>query len=117
MTSIFSGANVFKDISENQQFANIRGITRAEFEANLAAPLPEMFAEGLFKNSGYPDFSSFREALIAMRDGYSWNGVDRVFYPYSLLSAISDMGLERYWDASGTPLFWSSSSSPSQPRP
>ncbi|MDR2141871.1 MAG: AAA family ATPase [Deltaproteobacteria bacterium] len=105
MTSIFSGANDFIDISENEEFANICGITRDEFEANLTTPLTEIFTEGLFASSGYPDFTSFRDALISMYDGYSWNGVDRVFNPYSLLRAISALKLDRYWYASGTPSF------------
>ncbi|MDR2142409.1 MAG: ATP-binding protein [Deltaproteobacteria bacterium] len=105
MTSIFSGANDFNDISEDKLFANICGITMAEFEANLAAPLAEMFADGLFASSGYPDFTSFRDALISMYDGYSWNGVERVFNPYSLLRAISALELDQYWYASGTPSF------------
>ncbi|MDR2140492.1 MAG: hypothetical protein LBR11_01630 [Deltaproteobacteria bacterium] len=76
-----------------------------EFEQNLAGPLAETFSEGLFKNSGCPDFASFHAALISPRDGYSWNGVGRVFNPFSLMSPVSDMELEQYWLASRTPSF------------
>jgi hypothetical protein len=105
MASLFSRANVFDDISEYEDFANICEITMAEFEAHLPTPLAEMFDEGLFKNSGYTDFAFFRAALILMRYGYSWNGFDRILNPFSPLKAIHNKRLDHYWRASGTPSF------------
>jgi hypothetical protein len=105
MTSIFSGANVFDDISENEEYANICGITLAEFEEYMVGPLADMFAAGRFERAGFHDFGAFRAALIEMYDGYSWNGVDRVFNPFTLQKAILGKKLLNYWFASGTPSF------------
>jgi hypothetical protein len=105
MTSIFSGANVFTDISENHDFANICGITIDEFDKHLKVPIMEMFEEGLFNNTEFKDVETFIEALRDMYDGYSWNGIDRLFNPVSLLNTITNRNILAYWFRTGTPTF------------
>jgi hypothetical protein len=105
MTSIFSGANVFTDISENEMYANICGITFEEFDKYLKGYILEKFAEGIYKNTQFNDIGSFIEALKDMYDGYTWNSVDRLFNPFSLLNAIQNNKLKAYWFKSGTPIF------------
>ncbi|MDR2199241.1 MAG: AAA family ATPase [Deltaproteobacteria bacterium] len=105
MTSIFSGANVFTDISENIDYANICGITIDEFNNQLKAPIMEMFENKPFNVMEFKDGGAFIEALTDMYDGYSWNGDDRIFNPFSLLNAITNHELKAYWFKSGTPTF------------
>jgi hypothetical protein len=105
MTSIFSGANVFTDLSEDEEYANICGITFDEFKQHLKTPLEDMFAEGLFKRTKFQDYGSFEQALVDMYDGYTWNSIDRIFNPFSLLKAIQNRKLESYWFRSGSPTF------------
>jgi hypothetical protein len=105
MTSIFSGANSFKDISESPDYANICGITYDEFDRFIEGPLKTEFAEGRFKGTKFSTFAEFKSALVEMYDGYSWNGVDKLFNPFSLLNALSDKELNQYWFGSGTPTF------------
>jgi hypothetical protein len=105
MTSIFSGANVFTDISENNDFANICGITIDEFDKHLKMPIMEMFEEGLFNNTEFKDVETFIEALRDMYDGYSWNGIDRLFNPVSLLNTVTNRKILAYWFRTGTPTF------------
>jgi hypothetical protein len=105
MTSIFSGANVFYDISEDDDYANICGITLSEFETCIAGPLKDMFSRGLFKNGTYASYEDFRDALFEMYDGYTWNNVDKILNPFSLLNALKKLELKPYWFQSGTPTF------------
>ncbi|MDR2198349.1 MAG: AAA family ATPase, partial [Deltaproteobacteria bacterium] len=103
MTSIFSGANVFTDISENQEYANICGITFDEFDKYIKGHIQEKFEEGYFKTTKFKDIDDFIKALKDMYDGYTWNNVDKIFNPYSLLNAVESRELDSYWFDSGTP--------------
>ncbi|MDR2198604.1 MAG: AAA family ATPase, partial [Deltaproteobacteria bacterium] len=105
MTSIFSGANVFADISENIDYANICGITIDEFDKHLKIPIMKMFDDGLFNNTEFKDFETFIESLTDMYDGYSWDGFDRIFNPMSLLNTVKNRQFKAYWFRSGTPTF------------
>jgi hypothetical protein len=105
LTSIFSGANVFTDISEDEKYANICGITFEEFDKYLKDIIQEKFAEGFFKKTRFKNFEDFVDALKDMYDGYTWNSVDRVFNPFSLLKAVEKSDLKSYWFRSGTPTF------------
>ncbi|MDR2198056.1 MAG: AAA family ATPase [Deltaproteobacteria bacterium] len=105
MTSIFSGANVFTDISEKKEFANICGITRGEFDKYLEKYVKKMFNAGLFQDTQFANYQSFKHSLIEKYDGYKWNSVDSIFNPFSLLNAINDRKLDSYWFDSGTPTF------------
>jgi hypothetical protein len=105
MTSIFSGANVFTDISENEEYANICGITFDEFNKYLKGHIQEMFTEGLFNNTNFKDIDVFFKALKDMYDGYTWNNVDKIYNPFSLLNAVESRELDSYWFDSGTPTF------------
>jgi hypothetical protein len=105
MTSIVSGANVFTDISEDQEYANICGITFNEFDKYLKDHIQEKFAEGFFKNTDFKDINDFTKTLKYMYDGYTWNSVDKIFNPVSLLTAIKTRKLDSYWFATGTPTF------------
>jgi hypothetical protein len=66
----------------------------------------EIFDEGRFGNTEFNDAKVFIEALTNMYDGYSWNGVDRLFNPFSLLKAVKNKELQPYWYKSGTPTFF-----------
>ncbi|MDR2198099.1 MAG: AAA family ATPase [Deltaproteobacteria bacterium] len=105
MTSIFSGANVFTDISEDQEYANICGITFDEFDKYLKGDIHNKFAEGFFKNTEFKDIHDFIQNLKDMCDGYTWNSVDKIFNPVSLLTAIQTRKLDSYWFGMGTPTF------------
>ncbi|MDR2199774.1 MAG: AAA family ATPase [Deltaproteobacteria bacterium] len=105
MTSIFSGANVFTDLSENLEYANICGITLEEFDKYLKGDIQKKFAEGLFKNTEFKTVNDFIKALKDMYDGYTWNYVDKIFNPVSLLNALENRELDSYWFWTGTPSF------------
>jgi hypothetical protein len=105
MTSIFSGANIFTDISEKKEYANICGITLDEFDKYLRDPILEMFEEGSFGDKKFKSGVAFIKALKDMYDGYTWNSIDKIINPFSLLRSVKNRELKPYWFWSGTPTF------------
>jgi hypothetical protein len=92
-TTTFSRSNVFKDISESEEYASNCGITLDELGKRLGLTLKKIFAEGLFKGTLFRDYESLKQVFVDMSDGYSWNSTDRIFNPLSLLKALKNRGL------------------------
>ena len=96
--SIFSDLNQLRDISLSEKYASICGITQAELEANFS---PEIDALAVRQKLT-------REACLAelelMYDGYKFHGDgERVYNPFSLINAFSDLEFNSYWFRTGTP--------------
>lgn len=98
--SIFSDLNNLRDISLNEDFATICGITEAEIKEGMM-PGVEGLARSLDVSSG--------EALERLKknyDGYHFTSDQTDIYnPFSLLNALEDKKISDYWFASGTPTF------------
>ncbi len=98
--SIFSGFNNLYDISMNEEFAGICGITEEEMLTQLGAGIDALADEqGLTKD----------EAIQALKDNYgghhlTWPSPE-VFNPNSLLNALEDKSLEPHWLASCLPSY------------
>jgi hypothetical protein len=87
--SLFSKLNNLIDITLDEKFANICGITENDFD--------ELFTgeyEGIE-----------REEIFDWYDGYSWDGKTRVFNPFSLLSFFRDKAFDYHWYKTGIPRF------------
>jgi len=98
--SIFSDLNQLKDISLNEEFSGICGITESELRENFAPEITAMAQKnGLTEEEGL-------SKLKQQYDGYRFhhNGVS-VYNPFSLINAFSDKEFGSYWFASGTPTF------------
>ena len=98
--SIFSDLNQLKDISLNEEFSGICGITESELKENFA---PEITA--MSQKNGITE----EECLTMLKkqyDGYRFhhNGVN-VYNPFSIINAFSDKEFGSYWFESGTPTF------------
>lgn len=98
--SIFSDLNQLKDISLNEEFSSICGITESELKENFAPEITTIAQ----KNS-----ITEEECLTMLKkqyDGYRFhhNGVN-VYNPFSLINAFSDNEFGAYWFESGTPSF------------
>ena len=98
--SIFSDLNNLKDISLNETYAGICGISQKELEANFQ---PEIKALAEKQKLDYP------QALAALKqwyDGYLFHPAGEGMYnPYSLLNAFDDKEIKSYWFSTGTPTF------------
>jgi hypothetical protein len=97
--SLFSGLNNINDISLDQEYANICGITQNELLQYFDVYINRL-AEGLNKN--IPETT---ELLKNWYNGYSWNGIDTLFNPYSLLNVFQKKVFQNYWFDTGTPTF------------
>ena len=98
--SIFSDLNNLRDISLEEDYAGICGISQTELEANFQ---PDIQTLAMRQNIDYP------EALAALKqwyDGYLFHPAgEGVYNPYSLLSAFVKKEIKSYWFSTGTPTF------------
>ena len=98
--SIFSTINNLTNISMDDKYAAICGITEDEF-ANDMAPDIEMLAE---EYECTPD--EMRAKLKLQYDGYRFAGKSPDIYnPFSLLKCFNHRKIANYWFESGTPTF------------
>ena len=98
--SIFSELNNITNISMDEPYAGICGITKEELLIQMADDI-HAFGQKL----GEKD-SNVIEMLKDYYDGYhfTWPSPD-VFNPFSLLTAFSKGKIEAYWFETGTPTF------------
>ena len=98
--SIFSDLNNLLDISLDDRFSTLCGITEDEIRRFLAPGVEE------FAQKEEVDFEGMMGLLKANYDGYhfSRNSPD-IYNPFSLISALSKRELEHFWYATGTPSF------------
>jgi hypothetical protein len=97
--SIFSDLNNLTDLTLVNQYATICGFTESELRTTFNTGLKDLSAkEGVTM-----------EAILAKirhwYDGFSWNGTDFVYNPYSTLSLLASLEFKNYWFTSGTPTF------------
>ncbi len=93
--SIFSDLNNLRDITLSPQFATLAGITQTELESNFG---PEIEKLSL-------DFSDILQQIKDWYNGYSWNGTDKLYNPFSLLNFMADGDFQNYWIKTGAPAF------------
>jgi hypothetical protein len=97
--SIFSILNSPSDITLNDKYASICGLTQEELERN--------FSEYIDNTAVQVEMT--REDLLAqireMYDGYAWDGKTSVYNPYSTLSFFKKNKFSNYWFETGTPTF------------
>ena len=98
--SIFSDLNNLRDISIEEEYAGICGITQQELEANFQ---PEI--EALAQRQGL-DYSQAVAALKRWYDGYLFHPAgENMYNPFSVLNAFVKKEIKSYWFSTGTPTF------------
>ena len=96
---IFSGLNNLDDISMSEEYGDIVGYTQQELEDNFSEWL-EITAQ---KKS-----MSKKELLDKIKeyyDGFSFDGITRVYNPFSVLKFFKEKYFYNYWYNSATPSF------------
>ena len=98
--SIFSELNNIKNISMDEEYAAICGITEEEIRTQMGEDL-EVLAGKLEVGT--------EEAFMQLKENYdgyhfTWPSPD-VYNPFSLLNAFADGKLNSYWFGSGTPTY------------
>ena len=98
-TGVFSAMNNLKDISMKDEYATMLGYTSEELVSNFSAYI-DRSAEKL---------GLTREALLAQvkdyYDGFSFDGINRLYNPFSTLNFFDDSTFKNYWFDSGSPSF------------
>ena len=98
--SIFSELNNITNVSMDEEYAGICGITKEELLTQMSDDMDTLAAK--LKLSREETFAK----LTALYDGYhfTWPSPD-VFNPFSLLNCLSKQKLGAYWFGSGTPTY------------
>ena len=98
--SIFSELNNIKNISMDEAYAAICGITEEEMREQMSADIDALAVRMKL------DREDVLAKLKENYDGYhfTWPSPD-VYNPFSLLNAFSDGKLNSYWFGSGTPTY------------
>ncbi|MCD8302843.1 MAG: ATP-binding protein, partial [Prevotellaceae bacterium] len=98
--SIFSDLNNLKDITMDERYADICGISEKELHAYFEGPIKELAAA---------NGMTYEQACAKMKeqyDGYHFAPDTAGMYnPFSLLNALCDRKLKDYWFQTGTPTF------------
>ena len=99
--SIFSDLNQLEDISQDEDYAGICGITEKEIDEYFPDEIKHMAKK---HNISEKDV---RERLRATYDGYRFSSYAdiRVYNPYSLLNSLKKRQFDHYWFSTGTPTF------------
>lgn len=101
--SIFSDLNQLEDISLDEEYAAICGITEEELSRHFL-PETEQMAE-----ANHMSLEECLEMLKKTYDGYHFSsdteGNSGVYNPYSLLSALKKKKFNAFWFETGTPTF------------
>ena len=98
--SIFSELNNIKNVSMDEPYAGICGITKEELLTQMSDDIDAL--------AGHLELSR-EETIQELKDHYdgyhfTWPSPD-VFNPYSLLNCFADGRMDDYWFGSGTPTY------------
>ena len=98
---IFSNLNQLNDISLNPNFGTICGMTAEEIATNFQPELENM------ARVNHVDREEIMREMTRLYDGYHFfeDQEQRMYNPFSVLSALYAGKFRNYWFASGTPTF------------
>ncbi len=94
---IFSDLNNLVDITIDENYSQIVGWTKEEVEKNFPDYINEIAER-------YKDI--FPDIMLEMKkwyNGYSWDGITKVYNPVSLMNFFQKRVFGSYWFATGTP--------------
>ncbi len=95
--SLFSVMNNLTDISVDDTFSQIVGFTKKDLEVYF-----EDYLMILQKKLGI-DRIALMGHVQHWYNGYSWDGENKLYNPYSILSLFQKMEFRNFWFSSGTP--------------
>ncbi|OQX78869.1 MAG: hypothetical protein B6D61_04565 [Bacteroidetes bacterium 4484_249] len=97
--SIFSDLNNLFDITLDKNYSTITGYTQEELEQYFPEYIEKVAKdyEGVFDN--------LMKQIKKWYNGYSWDGRNFVYNPFSILNFFSQRNFGDYWFSTGTPTF------------
>ena len=96
---IFSGLNNLKDISMSEQYSDIVGYTQEELEKYFVDWIEKIALKRSMNNQQLLD------KIKEYYDGFSFDGITRVYNPFSVLNFFDEGKFRNYWYDSYTPSF------------
>jgi hypothetical protein len=99
-TAIFSGLNNLNDITLSEKYANICGIAIEDMNKYFGEHIKELSKLEIFST-----IDCLHKQILKWYDGYSWDGINRVINPYSLLGFLVGKRFKGFWYETGTPTF------------
>ena len=98
-TSLFSDFNSPHDITLNCKYASICGYSQEDLEREFASHITQ--TAKILKCSQDSLLSWIKEWY----NGYSWDGKNKVYNPFSILNFFANQRFNNYWYRTGTPSF------------
>ena len=96
---IFSGLNNLNDISMDDKYSDIVGYTQKELEDNFSDWIEIIAQKKIMAKQELLD------KIKEYYDGFSFNGITRVYNPFSVLNFFDKGEFYNYWYDSSTPSF------------
>jgi hypothetical protein len=99
-TGIFSHLNHLRDLTLEENFATLVGYTQEELERDFVEWIDKAWQK-------FPHLTKDQliEHIKMWYNGYSWDGFQRVYNPYSVLNFFYQRMFENHWFRTGTPTF------------
>lgn len=97
--SIFSDLNNLLDITLDPRFATLLGYTQAELEHYFSDYIDQVTVRYTSNRA------EVLEQIKFWYNGYSWDGIQRVYVPFSTLVFFSQQSFANHWFATATPSF------------
>ncbi|BBE31813.1 ATPase AAA [Tepiditoga spiralis] len=98
-TGVFSALNNLNDISLDKAYAQMLGYTQEELESNFKEHIKETALEMKMEEK------ELLKNLKMYYNGFSFDGKNSVYNPFSILQFFKKREFENYWFESGSPSF------------
>jgi hypothetical protein len=95
--SLFSDLNNLMDLTLDKNFTTVLGYTQQELESYFAEYLEK---HSLEKNMPLPELLA---EIKRWYNGYSWDGINSMYNPYSILNFLYSGEFLNHWFSTGTP--------------
>ena len=96
---VFSAMNNLQDISVSNIYSDIAGYTQSELEYYFSDRI-ESLAQSMSITK-----NELTDKIRKYYDGFSFDGVTRLYNPFSILKFFVDGTFKNYWYTSGSPTF------------
>jgi hypothetical protein len=97
--SVFSELNNLRDLTFSRHFTTLLGYTQKELERDFEDELQNL--GNVLEIKRVPLLAKIK----TWYNGYSWNGKDKLYNPFSILNLLAEQRFSNYWFATGTPTF------------
>ncbi len=97
--SIFSELNNLTDITLHWRYLTLTGITQKELEDNFKEEIRELASANNWTTE------ELKEKIRHWYNGYSWDGKQFLYNPYSILAYFDFREFKNFWFETGTPTF------------